>query len=91
MIKIEVGPRLIKTLRRLGPDVHAQTEKKLAQIARDFGSPHSHSGLGIRKIGRHSFEARIGLHWRIALIQESDRLLAYNVMTHEEILRWLKR
>ena len=42
MIRIDYGPRLIKTLRRLGPEIHAETEKRLTQIAAGFGHPHQH-------------------------------------------------
>lgn len=80
MIKIEIGQRLIKSIRRQS-DLTDELEKILALIARDFGKPHQHAGLGLRKIGRRSYEARIGLHWRIVFVHLPDRLLAYDLMT----------
>ena len=87
MIRIDYGPRLIKTLRRLGPEIHAETEKRLRQIAAGFGNPHQHGGLGLRKLGRRSYEARLSLHWRLVLVHHQDRLLAYDVMDHKEVDR----
>ena len=90
MIQIEIGVRLLRTLRRLGPEISAEAEIKLARITEEFGQPHAHSGLGLRKIGRHSYEARLGLKWRLVLVRHVDRLLAYDVMSHDEVARWLK-
>jgi mRNA-degrading endonuclease RelE of RelBE toxin-antitoxin system len=90
MIRVEFDQRLIKTLRKLGPEIHAATEKRIAQITEDFGNPHAHGGLGLRKLSQRVYEARVGLHWRLALVQHQDRLLAVDLMTHEEIRRWLR-
>jgi len=65
-------------------------EEKLSQCAEHFGNPHRHGGLGIRKLGRRSFEIRLNLDLRIILIREADRLTAYDVMGHEGVRRWLK-
>ena len=90
MIKIEIGQRLIKSLRRQ-PEIADDLEKILGLIARDFGKPHQHAGLGLRKIALRSYEARIGLHLRLVLVHLPDRLLAYDLMTHEQVRVWLKR
>jgi hypothetical protein len=90
MIKIEIGQRLIKSSRRQ-PELVGELESALALIARDFGKPHQHAGLGLRKIAPRSYEARIGLHLRIVLVHLPDRLLAYDLMTHEQVRVWLKR
>lgn len=90
MIRVDVGPRVRRTARRLGPEFVAKAEAKLAALAERFGDPHRHSGLGLRKLGRNSYEVCIGLQWRIVLIQEPDRLTAYDIMTHDEVRAWLK-
>ena len=90
MIRIEFDRRLIKTLRKLRPEILSETEARLAQIGEGFGTPHTHSGMGLRKISHRTYEARVGLHWRIALVHHQDHLLAVDLMTHEEIRRWLR-
>ena len=90
MIRMDLGPRFLRALRRIKPDITDEAEKRLAQIAAGFGSPHTHGGLGLRKLEHRAYEARIGLHYRLLLIHETDRLTAFDVMAHEEVRRWLK-
>jgi hypothetical protein len=90
MIRVEVGPRLVRTARKLGAKVTAEAEDRLRQVAEQFGDPHRHSGLGLRKLGRLSYEARIWLDWRIVFIREPDRLTAYDIMNHDQVGAWMK-
>lgn len=90
MIRVDVHQRLIRTARRLGPETVARSEELLRLISQHFGDPHKHSGISLRKLGRLSYEARIGLQWRIVLIKEKDRLTAYDMMDHDEVRAWLK-
>ena len=88
MIRVDVHQRLVRSARRLG--LIAEAETILQQISERFGEQHRHSGLGLRKLGRYSYEARIGLHWRKVFIREPDRLTAYDIMDHDEVRKWLK-
>ena len=90
MIRVDVGPRLLRTARKLGPEVTTKIEEVLRLVAEHFGDPHRHAGLGLRKLGRYSYEARICLDWRIVFSKEADRLTAYDLMTHDEVRVWLK-
>jgi hypothetical protein len=90
MIRVDIGPRLVQRARALGPELTAKAEAKLALVAAHFGHPHRHSGLGLRKLGRNSFETRVWLQWRIVFIQEADRLTAYDIMNHDGVRAWLK-
>lgn len=90
MIRVDVGPRLIRTARRLGPEITAKAEEALSAIAEQFGDPHRHSGLGLRKLGQNSYEIRICLQWRVLLIREPDRLTAYDIMDHDQMRAWLR-
>jgi hypothetical protein len=90
MIRIDVGPRLSRAARKFGDQVIAEVEAKLILVAQHFGDPHRHSGLGLRKLGRRSFEARVGRGWRIIFIRELDRLTAYDLMDHHQVTQWLK-
>ena len=88
MIRVDVHHRLVRTARRL--HLTAEAETILQLVSEQFGEPHRHSGLSLRKIGRYSYEARIGLQWRIVFIKEADRLTAYDIMDHDEVRAWLK-
>lgn len=91
MIRIQIDRRVSKKIRELGPDAVAEAERRLAQMATDFGNPHSHSGLGIRKIGRKSYEVRVWLKWRIVFVHDGEKLLADDVLNHDGVSVWLKK
>jgi hypothetical protein len=90
MIRVDVHPRLVRTVVKLGQSVVTQTEEKLRQVSDQFGDPHRHGGLGLRKLGRRSYEVRLDRDLRIVFIQEPDRLTAYDVMNHDQVRKWLR-
>jgi hypothetical protein len=90
VIRIDVGPRLRKAARALGPEATQKVQETLQRVADAFGDPHRHAGTGLRKLGRRSYEARVWLHWRIVFIHEGDRLTAYDLMNHDQVTAWLK-
>jgi hypothetical protein len=90
MIRIDYGSRFLRSLRKIKPDLTTETELRLQQISENFGSPHNHAGYGLRKIGERIYEARLGLHFRIIFIHRSDRLEAFDIMTHEAVRQWLR-
>ncbi len=90
MIRVDIGPRLVRSARKLGPEVVAKVEEALSDVAAHFGEPHRHTGLGLRKLGRKSYEARVHLNWRIVFILEEDRFTAYDLMDHDQVKIWLK-
>jgi hypothetical protein len=90
MIRVLILPRLRKTAGRLPADVRLKAQTALVAVAAAFGNPHAHSGLGLRKLARRSYEIRVHLHWRIVFIHDGDTLVAYDLMTHDEVARWLR-
>jgi hypothetical protein len=90
VIRIFLGPRLVRSARKLGAESRAKAEAALTAVARHFGDPHRHSGLGLRKIGSGLWECRVDIRWRIVLTQEADRLRAFDIMDHNEIRVRLK-
>ena len=91
MIRVDIGPRLIRTAQKLAPEVRAEVERTLQLVSQHFGDPHRHGGIGLRKLGRRSYEARLGLELRIVFAKEADRLTAYDIMDHDEVRLWLKK
>ena len=90
MIRVFIGPRLIRFARKLNRESQANLETVLAEVARHFGEPHRHSGLGLRKLTRYAWECRLDIRWRIVFVQEGDCLRAYDIMDHAEVRAWLK-
>jgi len=90
MIRVDIHPRLVRAGRKLGQGIVVLIEEKLTLVAEQFGDPHRHGGLGLRKLGRRSYEARLDRDLRIVFIKEVDRLTAYNLMDHDQVRKWLK-
>ena len=90
MIRIIIAARLRKTLDQQPEAVRLKSEKALVEVAKTFGDPHRHRGLGIRKLAKRSYEIRVHLQWRIVLIHDGDCLVAFDLMNHDEITAWLR-
>jgi hypothetical protein len=90
MVRIELHPRLLKTVGRLSDVEKRSVESALVQLRGGFGNPHQHSGLGIRRLKKDFFECRAGLDLRILFLADRGVLTAYDVMTHSEIQKFLR-
>ncbi|HWF19706.1 MAG TPA: hypothetical protein VG754_10580 [Verrucomicrobiae bacterium] len=62
----------------------------LAEVSAHFGDPHRHAGLGLRKLSPGLWECRLDIRSRLVFMKEKDRLIAYDLMNHDEIRAWLK-
>ena len=88
-MKIGLHPRFRKRVAKLSGVQRNQVAQSLTALQGGFGSPHLHSGLGIRRLRKDLFECRGGLHLRIVFFAEIGLLTAYDVMTHDEVRAWL--
>jgi hypothetical protein len=59
----------------------------MGRLCEEFGQPHLHSGLGIRKLRGHYFECRAGLHWRLVFKDTPDGLVVAFLGNHDEVRR----
>ena len=59
MISVELSKRFKKIVRETGREKEVSATLKL--VINGFGNPHAHTGLGIRKLGKHLYECRTGL------------------------------
>jgi mRNA-degrading endonuclease YafQ of YafQ-DinJ toxin-antitoxin module len=62
----------------------------LQQLERDFGQPHQHRGLGIRKLTGNFFEIRVGLDIRLIFQNRADCLLFLMAGNHDEVQKFLR-
>jgi hypothetical protein len=74
----------------LPPEVREKASAAISQVGTAFGDPHAHRGLGLRKLARRSYEARVHLQWRVVFIHDGETLVAYDIMTHDEVALWLR-
>lgn len=90
MIRVLLSERIKKTAGRLPPDVREAASQAIAEVGAAFGDPHQHRGLGLRKLARRSYEIRVQLQWRVVFIYDGEVLIAYDVMSHDEVALWLR-
>jgi hypothetical protein len=90
VIKILVHPRFEKRLNNFPPEFRGRCATVLTAVSNSFGDVHRHGGLGLRKLGRRSYEARIDLQWRIVFLRDGKNLTAFDIMNHDEVRGWLQ-
>jgi mRNA-degrading endonuclease RelE of RelBE toxin-antitoxin system len=90
MIRILLSERIKQTAGKLPPDVREKASQAMVEVGAAFGDPHQHRGLGLRKLARRSYEIRVHLQWRVVFIHDGDDLIAYDVMSHDEVSLWLR-
>ena len=62
----------------------------LQHLEKDFGHPHRHRGLGIRKLTGSFFEIRVGLDIRLVFQNRADCLLFVMAGNHDEVQKFLR-
>ena len=75
-----------------------RTDSELEEIARrlnelqeNFGNPHRHTGLGIRRLTRMFFELRISRELRVVFALIKPRTLRLAMCgNHDEVRVWLR-
>jgi mRNA-degrading endonuclease RelE of RelBE toxin-antitoxin system len=90
MIRVLLSERIKKTAEKLSPGVREKASQAIADVGAAFGDPHRHSGLGLRKLARRSYEIRVHLQWRVVFLHDGKDLIAYDVMSHDEVSVWLR-
>jgi mRNA-degrading endonuclease RelE of RelBE toxin-antitoxin system len=63
----------------------------IQNVQENFGNPHFHSGLGIRKITGRYYELRAGLNYRLIFTNEPGFLQFVAEGSHDQVNRFLKQ
>ena len=88
MISVELSGRFKKIVRAAGRE--AEVSAVLRLVIEGFGRPHAHSGLAIRKLGRHLYECRTGLAWRLIFETQKGVLTFDFAGNHDEVQNYLR-
>jgi len=73
-----------------------QIGRVIRRVQETFGSPHLHSGIGVRDLSPkgsplHVYECRVGLALRLIFTLERPQLLYFHMIgTHDDVRRFLK-
>ena len=88
MISIELSPRFKKIVRTARREDEVSATLKL--VIQGFGNPHAHTGLSIRKLGKHLYECRTGLAWRLIFMADKGLLTFDFAGDHDEVQNYLR-
>jgi len=89
-MRVQISTLLQKRAAKLPPDVRNSASAAIAFVAEAFGQPHLHGGLRLRKLGKRSYEVRVQLQWRVVFSLDGETLTAYDLMSHDEVRRWVR-
>ena len=87
---LSIDPSVLRGLRELPASERAESVLALCQLVEGFGSPHAHSGIGIRKLGNKLFEARATLALRFVFQDRPADLSVAFLGNHDEIKALLR-
>ena len=88
---LAIDPEVIRRLRRLPKNERVECLLALCDLIDNFGQPHVHSGLGIRKLGNKLFECRGNRDLRFIFLDRGDALFVSFIGNHDEIRTLLRR
>ena len=89
-MRVDLAPELKAAIRRLPKRQRQQIGEVITAVHDGFGTPHRHSGLGIRRLRGSLFECRVGLKLRLVFDAEPGVLSFSDLGTHDEIRKILK-
>ncbi|MDQ2659593.1 MAG: hypothetical protein M3Y03_04160 [Verrucomicrobiota bacterium] len=90
ILRVELTPELKAAIRRLPKRQRQQIGEVITAVRDGFGTPHLHSGLGIRRLRDSLFECRLGLKLRLVFDAEPGSLSFSELATHDEIRKIIK-
>ena len=88
MISVELSKRFKKTVREAQREEEVSATLRL--IVEGFGKPHAHTGLAIRKLGKHLYECRTSLAWRLVFEASKGTLTFDFAGDHDEVQNYLR-
>ena len=90
MKPLDLSGAFLARVRAYPKETRGKIGLALQHLERDFGHPHRHQGLGIRKLSGNIFEIRVGLDLRLVFQNRADRLLFVMAGNHAEVQKFLR-
>lgn len=88
MIFVELSKRFKKIVRDAQREEEVSATLKL--VLEGFSKPHAHTGLAIRKLGKHLYECRTSLAWRLIFVARKGALIFDFAGDHDEVQNYLR-
>lgn len=90
MLRVTAEKSVSLRLAGLAPDEQTAVLAMLRRLPVVFGRPHTHAGLGIRRLRRGVYEARVGLKVRVLFERDGDLLVIKMLGHHDDLRRYLR-
>ena len=87
---LSIAPGVLQRLRDLPKGEKVECLLVLCELAESFGQPHTHSGIGIRKLGAKLFECRGSLALRFIFQDRPTDLFVAFLGSHDEVKALLR-
>jgi hypothetical protein len=87
---LELTEALRAAVRNYPRETRGKIGRALRAVENDFGHPHRHRGLGIRKLSPTYFEIRAGLDIRLIFQNRAEALLFVMAGNHDEVQAFLR-
>jgi hypothetical protein len=90
-VRVALTERFQRAVRGLDARQRAALFEAILSLPRALGAPHSHAGLGLRKLHASGiWEARVGLGLRVVFALEPNLLSLVSVGSHDDVRRLLR-
>jgi hypothetical protein len=91
-LKARVTDDLLEIFRSKSKPERQAIGDAINQVLENWGRPHGHSGIGIRRLTRTIFECRVGLDDRLAFlfIATPPELVFFFLGNHDEIQKLIR-
>ncbi len=86
-----IDPTVLRRLNTLPKAERIECLLALFELPETFGRPHTHSGLGVRKLAKKVFECRGNISLRFIFEDRPTDLYVSFLGNHDEIKALLKR
>ena len=88
---VEAGPSWARWAKCRTEAELEEIDARLKQLQENFGTPHFHAGLGLRRLTRRLFEFRISKGIRVVFAFLKPRTIRLAMTgSHDEVRAWLK-
>jgi hypothetical protein len=87
---LELSGSFRAAVRKYPRETRGKIGRALQVLERDFGHPHRHQGLGIRKLAGTWFELRVGLGISLVFQNRADCLWFVMAGNHDEVQKFLR-
>ena len=89
-VELRLSKRFLKSLATLSDAEYVRVEQSLQLLQTQWGSPHTHSGLSLRRLRAGYFECRAGLDLRIVFRATPSGLDLVMASNHDDVRRLLR-